>query len=174
MGAADVVPGVSGGTIALITGIYKELIGSFSKINLGLFKILRKEGIVAAFKSVNGPFLVALVSGIAISIFSLAKLFHYLIEHQPVLVWSFFFGLIIASVWLVGKRVESWNQGYRWLTDLRNFDLLWDHHYFSCKRSGYPSLFISIRDAGFYCHDLTRYFGQFYLVIIRCLSIGSG
>lgn len=110
MGAADVVPGVSGGTIALITGIYKELIGSFSKINLGLFKILRKEGIVAAFKSVNGPFLIALVSGIAISIFSLAKLFHYLIEHQPVLVWSFFFGLIIASVWLVGKRVESWNK----------------------------------------------------------------
>jgi putative membrane protein len=110
MGAADVVPGVSGGTIALITGIYKELIGSFSAINLGLFKILRKEGIAAAFKSVNGSFFVALLLGIAISILSLAKLFHYLIEHQPVLVWSFFFGLIIASVWLVGKRVTEWNK----------------------------------------------------------------
>lgn len=110
MGAADVVPGVSGGTIALITGIYKELIGSFSNINLGLFKTIRKEGIAAAFRSVNGPFLLALITGIAISIFSLAKLFHYLIEHKPVLVWSFFFGLIIASVWLVGKRVVAWNK----------------------------------------------------------------
>lgn len=110
MGAADVVPGVSGGTIALITGIYKELIGSFANINLGLIKIFRKEGIASAFRSVNGPFLLALISGIAISIFSLAKLFHYLIEHKPVLVWSFFFGLIIASIWLVGKLVENWNK----------------------------------------------------------------
>ena len=93
MGAADVVPGVSGGTIALITGIYKELIDSFTKINLGLISVLRKEGIAAAFKAANGPFLLALVSGIAVSILSLAKLFHYLIEHKPVLVWAFFFGL---------------------------------------------------------------------------------
>lgn len=110
MGAADVVPGVSGGTIALITGIYKELIDSFSKINLGLFKIIKNEGIVAAFRSVNGPFLLALISGIVVSILSLAKLFHYLIEHKPVLVWSFFFGLIIASVWLVGKLVKNWDR----------------------------------------------------------------
>ena len=109
MGAADVVPGVSGGTIALIVGIYKELIDSFTKINFGLFKIIRQEGIKKAFQSVNGAFLVALVSGIAISILSLAKLFHYLLETKAVLVWSFFFGLIIASVWLVGKRVNVWN-----------------------------------------------------------------
>jgi putative membrane protein len=110
MGAADVVPGVSGGTIALITGIYEELIDSLSKINFGLIKTIKKDGFVAAFKSINGPFLVALITGIAISIFSLAKIFYYLIEHQTVLVWSFFFGLIVASVFLVGKRVAKWNK----------------------------------------------------------------
>jgi putative membrane protein len=109
MGAADVVPGVSGGTIALIAGIYKELIDTFTKINFGLIKIIRKEGFVKAFYSVNGPFLVALLSGIIFSILSLAKLFHFLLETEPVSVWSFFFGLIIASVWLVGKRVSIWN-----------------------------------------------------------------
>jgi putative membrane protein len=109
MGAADVVPGVSGGTIALITGVYKELIDSIALINLNLLKILKKEGIVSAFKAINGPFLVALFSGIIVSVLSLAKLFHYLINHFPVLVWAFFFGLIIASVWLVGKRVYKWN-----------------------------------------------------------------
>ncbi len=108
MGAADVVPGVSGGTIALITGIYKELIDSIALINLDLLKTLRKEGVVSAFKSINGSFLIALFSGIIVSVLSLAKLFHYLINEKPVLVWAFFFGLIIASVWLVGKRVDKW------------------------------------------------------------------
>ncbi len=108
MGAADVVPGVSGGTIALITGIYKELIDTIALINLDLLKTLRKEGLVSAFKSINGSFLVTLFSGIIISVLSLAKLFHFLINNKPVLVWAFFFGLIIASVWLVGKRVKNW------------------------------------------------------------------
>ena len=109
MGAADVVPGVSGGTIALITGIYEELIETISSVNAGLFSILRKQGIGAAFKAINGKFLTFLVLGILISVFSLAKLFHYLIDHKPVLVWSFFFGLIVASVWLIGKWVEKWD-----------------------------------------------------------------
>ena len=109
MGAADVVPGVSGGTIALITGIYQELISTISSINLDAFKVLRKEGIVAAFKAINGKFLFFLILGILISVLSLAKLFHYLLDHEPVLVWAFFFGLIIASVWLIGKMVKKWN-----------------------------------------------------------------
>ena len=109
MGAADVVPGVSGGTIALITGIYQELINTISSINLDAFHVLRKEGIAAAFKSINGKFLSFLILGILISILSLAKLFHYLLDHEPVLVWAFFFGLIIASVWLIGKMVKQWN-----------------------------------------------------------------
>lgn len=109
MGAADVVPGVSGGTIALITGIYQELIQTISAIDLSLFSIWKKQGFKAMFNAVNGKFLLFLIGGILISVFSLAKLFHYLLEHQPVLVWAFFFGLIVASVWLVGKMVQAWN-----------------------------------------------------------------
>ena len=109
MGAADVVPGVSGGTIALIAGIYKELISTLTSLNFDVFKTLKKEGVAAAFNSINGKFLVALISGIAVSVLSLAKLFHYLINTEPVLVWAFFFGLIVASVWLIGSRVTQWN-----------------------------------------------------------------
>jgi putative membrane protein len=109
MGAADVVPGVSGGTIALITGIYQELINTISSINLDAFNILRKNGIVAAFRAINGAFLSFLILGILISVLSLAKLFHYLLDHEPVLVWSFFFGLIVASILLIGKMVKKWN-----------------------------------------------------------------
>ncbi len=109
MGAADVVPGVSGGTIALIAGIYKELITTLTSFNFGVLKTLKEDGIVAAFNAINGKFLLALLSGIAISILSLAKFFHYLLNHEPVLVWAFFFGLIVASVWLIGNRVTKWN-----------------------------------------------------------------
>jgi putative membrane protein len=109
MGAADVVPGVSGGTIALITGIYQELINTISSINLDAFNILRKNGIAAAFRAINGAFLSFLILGILISVLSLAKLFHYLLDHEPVLVWSFFFGLIVASILLIGKMVKKWN-----------------------------------------------------------------
>lgn len=111
MGAADVVPGVSGGTIALIAGIYKELIDTLTSLNFSVFTTLKKDGIVATFNQVNGKFLVALLGGIAISILSLAKVFHYLINNEPVLVWAFFFGLIVASVWLIGNRIPKWNVG---------------------------------------------------------------
>lgn len=111
MGAADVVPGVSGGTIAFISGIYEELITSINNINLSLFNTLRKEGIKAFWTQLNGNFLVALFLGIAISVVSLAKLISWLLIHQPVLLWSFFFGLVIASVIIVGKAIEKWNLG---------------------------------------------------------------
>lgn len=111
MGAADVVPGVSGGTIALIAGIYEELINTLTSLNVGVIQTLRKEGFAAAFNAINGKFLVSLVLGIAISILSLAKIFNYLIQHEPVLVWAFFFGLILASVWLIGSRVSDWDLG---------------------------------------------------------------
>ena len=109
MGAADVVPGVSGGTIAFISGIYEELLGTISNINLKLLTTLRKEGIKAAWKQLNGNFLVALFTGIAISVFSLAKVLKWLLEHQPILLWSFFFGLVLASVIYVGKQIQKWN-----------------------------------------------------------------
>lgn len=109
MGAADVVPGVSGGTIAFITGIYQELIESLNNINLAALRILFKEGIKPFWKHINGTFFVFLFGGIAVSILSLAKGVGFLLEHHPVLLWSFFFGLIVASVWMIGKSIKSWN-----------------------------------------------------------------
>jgi putative membrane protein len=109
MGAADIVPGVSGGTIAFITGIYEELINSINAVNLEGFRKLFKDGVVAFWKHINGNFLVALLLGIGISILSLASLMTYLLEYHPILIWSFFFGLIIASIWLVGRDIKNWN-----------------------------------------------------------------
>lgn len=109
MGAADVVPGVSGGTIAFISGIYEELISSINQINFNTIKILRKEGLPAMWKSVNGNFLISLLLGIAISVISLAKVIRHLLETQPILVWSFFFGLVLASILYVAKQITKWN-----------------------------------------------------------------
>jgi putative membrane protein len=107
MGAADVVPGVSGGTIALISGIYEELLQTISSVRLSLFKVLFKEGIGAFWKKVNGNFLLALLSGIAVSILSLAKLFSWLLREHPVPLWAFFFGLVLASVPMVVGNVKN-------------------------------------------------------------------
>ncbi|EGV45099.1 DUF368 domain-containing protein [Bizionia argentinensis JUB59] len=109
MGAADAVPGVSGGTIAFISGIYEELITTISNVNLGLLKTLRKSGFSAFWKALNGNFLVALLLGIIISFVFFMRLAKYLIEYHPVLIWSFFFGLIIASIYFVGKQINKWH-----------------------------------------------------------------
>ncbi len=111
MGAADVVPGVSGGTIAFITGIYEELINSIKSFNLSSLKILLKGQFAEFWKAVNGTFLLSLLSGISISVLSLAKLIGYLLEHYPVLVWSFFFGLVVASALFVAKTISKWEAG---------------------------------------------------------------
>jgi putative membrane protein len=109
MGAADVVPGVSGGTIAFISGIYEELIGTIHKLNLGFFKAWKKGGFKNAWLAYNLGFLLALFSGIAISILSLAKVITYLLETHPIFVWSFFFGLVIASIVYVGRQITKIN-----------------------------------------------------------------
>jgi putative membrane protein len=109
MGAADVVPGVSGGTIAFISGIYEELLGSISNVNLGLFKTLKNEGFKIAWKQLNGNFLLSLFIGIFISILSLAKAIKYLLENEPILLWSFFFGLVLASIIYIAKQISKWN-----------------------------------------------------------------
>ena len=109
MGAADVVPGVSGGTIAFISGIYEELLTSISSINFSTLKLLKSKGIKAAWEAINGNFLLALVIGIFISIVSLAQLISWLLEHKPILVWSFFFGLVLASVLYIGRQITKWN-----------------------------------------------------------------
>lgn len=111
MGAADVVPGVSGGTIAFITGIYEELINSIKSINAEALKKLFKEGFGSFWNHINGTFLVVLFAGIITSVLSLAKGINYLLENQPVLVWSFFFGLIVASAWIIGRSIDRWTKG---------------------------------------------------------------
>ena len=108
MGAADVVPGVSGGTIAFISGIYEELLESIASVNFNTIKLLKTEGIKSVWKQINGNFLVALMSGIAISIVSLAKLISWLLENEPILLWSFFFGLVLASILFIGKQITKW------------------------------------------------------------------
>ena len=111
MGAADVVPGVSGGTIAFISGIYEELLNSISSFNFSLLKVFRKEGFKQVWNSVNGPFLLALFIGISISVLSLAKLIATLLENHPIVIWSFFFGLVLASIIYIGKQITRWTIG---------------------------------------------------------------
>lgn len=109
MGAADVVPGVSGGTIALITGIYEELINSIKSINLDAARLFFTGRWASFWKQINGNFLLAVFAGIFISVLSLARLLEYLLEHQAVLIWSFFFGLILASSYAVSRKINTWD-----------------------------------------------------------------
>lgn len=117
MGAADVVPGVSGGTIAFITGIYDELINSIKSINAVSLKMFFTGKWGEFWKMINGKFLLFLLAGIGISVFSLAKIITWLLVAYPVLVWSFFFGLVLASTWFVGKDVKerNWKTGLGFL-----------------------------------------------------------
>lgn len=112
MGAADVVPGVSGGTVAFITGIYEELLNSIRAITPSTVKLLFTEGVAAFWVRINGSFLLALVAGIGFSIFSLARAISYALEAHPILVWSFFFGLILYSAWFVGRRIGHWTPSH--------------------------------------------------------------
>lgn len=109
MGAADVIPGVSGGTIAFISGIYEELLNSIKSVNLNALKLLLTGKFTDFWKTVNGNFLLSLLLGIGISIISLAKGLQYLLNHYPILVWSFFFGLVVASAIYVARTINNWN-----------------------------------------------------------------
>ena len=109
MGAADVVPGVSGGTIAFISGVYEELIATLNSINLNSLKTLKLQGVSATWKRINGNFLLALFGGILLSILSLSKLVAWLLHEEPVLLWAFFFGLVLASIIFVLKKINQWN-----------------------------------------------------------------
>ncbi len=108
MGAADVVPGVSGGTIAFITGIYDTLLESIRRINPKLISVLKEKGLKGAFEHVNGAFLIALFAGILTSIFTLARFITWMLHTHPIPLWSFFFGLIIVSVIHMFKQVDRW------------------------------------------------------------------
>jgi putative membrane protein len=108
MGAADVVPGVSGGTIAFITGIYEELLDSIRSVNGEAVKLLLRFNLAGFWKHINGNFLAGLLSGIGFSIVLLSRVVLYLLEFHPELLWSFFFGLIVASTVVVGKKITKW------------------------------------------------------------------
>ncbi|NIY90715.1 DUF368 domain-containing protein [Vibrio diazotrophicus] len=114
MGAADVVPGVSGGTIAFITGIYDTLLESIRRINPSLLGIWKREGFAAAFQYINGFFLISLFAGIFTSIATLAKLISWALVTHPIPTWSFFFGLILVSVFHMLKQVEH-KTASRWV-----------------------------------------------------------
>lgn len=108
MGAADIVPGVSGGTIALISGIYEEFVDSLKSIS-SVLPILFNQGIKAAWKHINGAFLITLAGGIGLSLISLVQFIKFALTEHPILLWSFFFGLIVASIYYVAKRVKQWD-----------------------------------------------------------------
>ncbi len=109
MGIANVIPGVSGGTIALITGIYEDLINSLKSFDTKSLKLITSIDILGFIKHTNLYFLLAVFGGSIVSVFSIASLFKYLFIHYPILIWAFFFGLIIASIYFVGKRISKWN-----------------------------------------------------------------
>lgn len=109
MGAANVIPGVSGGTIALITGIFEKLIHSIKSFDVKAFKLLFSLKFKSFSQHVNLEFLIMVFIGIVASIVSLAKILEYLFLNYPVYIWAYFFGLILASVYFVGQTIEKWN-----------------------------------------------------------------
>ncbi|MDW3210969.1 MAG: DUF368 domain-containing protein [Reichenbachiella sp.] len=109
MGSADVVPGVSGGTIAFITGIYEELLNSINSFDAEAFRLLFSFKLKEFWSKINGSFLLPLVSGILLSAVSLAKIITFLLDKHPIQIWSFFFGLIIISSISVAKEITKWN-----------------------------------------------------------------
>lgn len=109
MGSADIVPGVSGGTIAFIAGIYEELIHTIKIVSSEGVKKLIKFDVKGLLNLIPYKFLVPLGAGILTAIFTFARFLEFALTHYPIYVWSFFFGLIIASIFLVRKKIEKWN-----------------------------------------------------------------
>jgi len=113
MGAADVVPGVSGGTVAFVTGIYPMLLESLGRIHPRVLLTLLRHGPASALREINGAFLLPLFGGILFSIFSLARALRWALLHWPQPVWALFFGLILASSWVVARIVSPWRWQHR-------------------------------------------------------------
>ena len=109
MGIANVIPGVSGGTIALVTGIYEELINSLKSFDKTAFKYLFKLDFNSFIKYTNFYFISAVFGGSIVSVFSIASLFKYLFNFYPLFIWAFFFGLIFFSIIVIGKTIKKWN-----------------------------------------------------------------
>ena len=109
MGAADVIPGVSGGTIAFITGIYDQLVGSIASINAEAFRLLLQGRFKDFWRHINGGFLLSLIAGIGLSVITLAGLMQMLLTTYPIQTWAFFFGLIVASSIFILRGISGWH-----------------------------------------------------------------
>jgi putative membrane protein len=139
MGAANKVPGVSGGTVSFVFGFYEELIYSFKKINLKAFKLLFNGRFKSFYTYINGPFLLLIMGGSIFSYFSISLVLDYFLENYELYVWSWFFGMIIGSIYYIGKDFGDWNTknsislivgaliglGISFLTPARENDNLW-------------------------------------------------
>ena len=173
MGAADVVPGVSGGTIAFISGIYQELIDSINKINFTAVKILRKERVKSAWEYINGNFFVALFLGIGISILSLAKGIKYLLGTHPIAVWSFFFGLMMASVLFLWKDIKKWDTPAVIAIVIAAFTAYYITIIPPLVNNKWAYFLVLCRGFGYLCDDFARDFGSIYFGAFRGLSYGA-
>jgi len=111
IGVANIIPGVSGGTIALITGIFERLINAIKSFGLGALQLLLKGRFKEFAEKTDLYFLISLFGGVVVAIVSLARLFDFLFDNYPVYIWSYFFGLVLASVYFVGKTIEKWTPG---------------------------------------------------------------
>ncbi|MGE0085207.1 MAG: DUF368 domain-containing protein [Desulfococcaceae bacterium] len=111
MGAADVVPGVSGGTIAFISGIYDELVGSLRSFDLTAVRMLFRGDFKGVWEHIHGTFLVVLLSGIGTSLLIFSRVILYWLEYYPEMIWAFFGGLVIASAVVIAKKIPQWNWG---------------------------------------------------------------
>ncbi len=109
MGTADLIPGVSGGTIAFLSGIYEELLYAIKTLSGEFLKLLLRMQFRKAFSIIPFRFLLPLVLGLFTALFTLAQLLSFLLEEYPMFVWAFFFGLVLASTWIVLKRVVKWD-----------------------------------------------------------------
>jgi putative membrane protein len=109
MGAADIVPGVSGGTIAFITGIYERLLSALNSILPAFLHAIKHRTLQGVWQKTDAAFLITLFAGIVVSAISLAKLITFLLENYPIPLWSAFFGLILASVYIIGREIDRWN-----------------------------------------------------------------
>jgi len=140
MGIADAFPGISGGTMALILGVYKELVNSISIINFSLFKTLKKEGLKEFWKKLNGTFLVILFSGIISSLVVFMNLASFLIDNFPILIWSFFLGLVSASIYIILKPTDLFDLNNKNKHILKNWFLLISSFYVSYLLTSLPEI----------------------------------
>jgi putative membrane protein len=171
MGGADVIPGVSGGTIAFITGIYERLLNSIKSVDIEALKLLIRFEIKEFWNKIDGTFLIILLLGIATSVLSLAKLITFLLLTYPIQVWSFFFGLIIISAILVAKSIYQWKP-IDFITLVLGIAIAYLITAASPATTS-DSLLFRVYKWGnrHYCYDFARHFRLIYLIATRQVSI---